>query len=266
MSTTAAEPVVAYRLFKPFPELICRTTTRLLPPGDDGPAPFNLGVHTGPNRTRAAERRRRLCEEHGLAFAGLTTSEQVHGNRVAVIGRAERGRGRLERADALPDADGLATDLFDTPLLVFSADCCPIVLFDPVRRAIAAVHAGRKGTAGGIAAVAVRTMAERFGSRAADIRAVIGPSIGPCCYEVGEEIPAEFPGRSELFERRAGRLFLDLWSANRGQLLAAGLPPKHVEFSGLCTACRTDVFFSYRKEGTGCGMMGTMVGMRRPTR
>jgi YfiH family protein len=243
-------------------DVVCVSTTKEPPEGDGGGRPFNMAAHVGPNRELAAGRRRRLCGELGLDFDGLTAAEQVHGARVAVVGEAERGAGRADRASAIRGVDGLATDRPDTPLIALSADCCPVALFDPVRRAVAVLHAGRKGTAGRIAAEGVRVMAEGFGSDPADLLAAVGPSIGPCCYEIGPEIVAEFPDSPHLFRVRGGSLYLDLWSANRGQLLSAGLRPGNIRLSGVCTACRTDLFFSYRREGKGCGLLATIIGLR----
>jgi purine-nucleoside/S-methyl-5'-thioadenosine phosphorylase / adenosine deaminase len=169
-----------------------------------------------------------------------------------------------------------------------TADCVPILLVDPKKRVIAAIHAGWRGTLARIAQKTVGWMQFEYGCRPADLLAAIGPSIGPCCYEVGADFvtkfTAQFADAPEYFdEARTGdepnplqwlnmkppghqpppeNVHLDLWKANRSQLLAAGLRTKNIFSSDLCTACRTDLFFSYRKEGAVSGRMLSVIGVR----
>jgi polyphenol oxidase len=173
-------------------------------------------------------------------------------------------------------------------LAVQTADCVPVLLVDPKNRAVAAIHAGWRGTLARIAGKAVGRMQLEFGSKPADLLAALGPSIGPCCYEVGAELvtrfTAQFVDAHDYFdEPRTGdepnpiqwlnmsppghqpppkNVHLDLRKANRSQLLAAGLRPKNIYVSGLCTACRTDLLFSYRREGPVSGRLWSVVGIR----
>lgn len=172
---------------------------------------------------------------------------------------------------------------------VQTADCVPILLVDPKRRAVAAIHAGWRGTLARIVAKAVGQMQMRFGSKPVDLLAAIGPSIGGCCYEVGTEVATQFTSQfadaADYFdELRTGdepnplqwlnmmppghqpppkNVLLDLRKANRSQLLAAGLREKNIAVSNLCTACRRDLFFSYRKEGAATGRMLSAIGIVR---
>jgi YfiH family protein len=171
---------------------------------------------------------------------------------------------------------------------VQTADCVPILLVDPKKRAVAAIHAGWRGTLARIAEKTVGEMRMHFGSNPADILAALGPAIGGCCYEVGTELVTEFTSQfadaEDYFdEPRTGEepnplqwlnrmppghqpppknVRLDLRKANRSQLLAAGLAGKNIFVSDLCTACHTDLFFSYRKEGTNSGRLLATIGMR----
>lgn len=171
---------------------------------------------------------------------------------------------------------------------VQTADCVPILLVDPKTRAVAAIHAGWRGTLARIAEKAVGRMHYEFGSKPSDLLAAIGPSIGPCCYEVAADFvskfTAQFADAADYFdEPRSGEepnplqwlnmmppghqpppkgVRLDLRKANRSQLLAAGLRPQNVFVSELCTACRTDLFFSYRKEGARSGRLMSVIGIR----
>ena len=160
-----------------------------------------------------------------------------------------RSKGRIAEGDAL------MTDVPGVTLAVRTADCTPILLVDTRKRAVAAVHAGWRGTVQGISARTVEAMTARFGSRPEDMLAAVGPGIGQCCYEVGEEVALQFrdvfPERPDL----AGRARLDLAEANRRQLVSAGLPPDCVWVAGLCTCCLPEEFFSWRRDRQEAGRM-----------
>jgi len=180
-----------------------------------------------------------FCAELGVDYAAVIRGRQVHGDHVAAVGEGERGL-------CLWNTDGLVTDVPGLPLAVTVADCVPVYVFDTCRRVAGVVHAGREGTRQGIAAQAVRLMAERFSCRAGDIHAVIGPSAGPCCYEVTDVMAGEFRTLGLPTEGRR----LDLWESNAGQLVKAGVPRDQIEVTGICTICG-DRFFSYRRGNEG---------------
>jgi YfiH family protein len=194
-----------------------------------------------------------------LAARGLAGepafARQVHG---ADVIEAERG-GLAGRADAL------ATSRPGLPLCISTADCLPIVLYDPRGGRLAAVHAGWRGTVRSVTAAAARRLIET-GSAAADLVVAIGPSIGPCCYEVDgpviERLEAAFPCRWETWvtPKGPGKWMLDLWRANLDQLTAAGVRPARIDNLGLCTGCRPDLLFSYRRE-RGAGRLVTVAAL-----
>jgi len=178
-------------------------------------------------------------------FANLALLNQIHSNTcVAAEGRA----------GVLGQGDALLEDRPGAVVVVKTADCLPILLVDERRRAVAAVHAGWRGTAAKIAARAVEAMAARFGTRPGDLHAAIGPGIGPCCYEVGPEVAAQFGGQ--------GRGHLDLTAQNRGQLEAAGVTPARIYASYLCTMCRPEEFHSFRRDKEAAGRLHSFVGIR----
>ncbi len=186
--------------------------------------------------------------------------KQVHGDRVVV---AQAG-GSVEgiKGDALITADP------DCVIGVLTADCLPVILCDPVTRSAGIVHAGRKGTQASILAKAVSAMVDAFGTDPKSLRVGLGPGIGPCCYEVEERCALPFKQNfkeAATFVRphQAGKVFLDLWEANRVQALHSGVPDSQIVLSGECTSCRNDRWFSYRKEGGRAGRMLTVV-MWRP--
>jgi YfiH family protein len=176
--------------------------------------------------------------------------KQVHGARVVHA-----------PWEGTPEADAGAATGPGFILGVETADCLPVLLVDPVRRAVAAVHAGWRGTAAGVAAAAVEAL-RASGSRPEDLLAALGPAIGPCCYEVGEELRAAFGARGAEFFRPGsrGRPHLDVRSANRRQLVDSGLAPERIHDVGECTFCRADLYHSYRREGPGAGRMLSYVG------
>ena len=201
-----------------------------------------------------------LAATAGVARNSLAAVTQVHGASVV--------RACAHEAGAWPRADGLAGDDPDVALTVRVADCVPLLVADARRGVAAAVHAGWRGTAAGIAGAAVSLLARSFGCAPGDMAAALGPSIGACCYTVGPELTDAFRagGHGSAVDRwfRPGpeRLHLDLWAANRDQLVSAGVPDTSVFVSGLCTACHPEWFYSYRREGAAAGRL---VGFIRPS-
>lgn len=177
-------------------------------------------------------------------FANLATVKQIHSSTCVP---ADGRRGVITQADAL---------LEDTPgsvVAVKTADCIPILLVDERRRAVAAVHAGWRGTVAHIAAKAVEALAARYGTAPADVHAAIGPGIGVCCFEVGPEVAVEFGEQ--------GRTHIDLTEVNRRQLLESGVTPERIYASNLCTMCRPAEFHSYRRDREVAGRLYSFAGI-----
>jgi len=158
-------------------------------------------------------------------------------------------------ADRQCEGDALVTDDVNRRIGVRTADCVPILLLDTGKRAVAAVHAGWRGTVAGIVARAIEKMQSDFGSQPADIRAALGPCIRECCYEVGPEVAAQFRSLFPEWPAVTGKQHVDLVEANRRNLSAAGVPAAQIFDSGLCTACVAEHFFSYRREPQNPGRM-----------
>ena len=159
-----------------------------------------------------------------------------------------------------PEADGLLTSQAGHLLGVRTADCLPLLYVDRDRRAVAAVHAGWRGTAKGIAARAVERMRQEFGSPPDDLEVAMGPGIGPCCYEVGSEVADQF---ASFAIHKGPKPRLNLLEANRVQLMESGVNESRVWIAGMCTACSADQFYSHRREGTKAGRMLAVIGIRR---
>jgi YfiH family protein len=163
-----------------------------------------------------------------------------------------------------PEADIAISDDPALVVTVRAADCVPVLLADRQSGAVSAIHAGWRGTAAGAMLAAVQAMARRFGSEPRNIVAVVGPSIGPCCYSVGEELIQQFashPDSSRWFDRASG-LHLNLWQATRDQLERAGVAPGNIHVSELCTFDHPDVFHSYRRDGKNAGRLVAAIRAR----
>ena len=263
---------------------------------------FNLGFTPDEPRGRIEKNRTKYVRAIGAGKFVLAEARQIHSTVVYHVrwGRGKLqylpGGFPRERDDASPQGDALITDQPGILLSVRSADCVPILIADATGRAVAAVHAGWKGMLGGIVEKTVGEMIRNFNLSPRGLRAAIGPSIGVCCYEVSEDLAEHFRGRfaaGDQFlvsprpdDEHDGSMrqpypppflsrtppghgpdvvpgpHLNLQAAARYQLLRAGLAKAHIQESGLCTACRTDLFYSHRKEGSYTGRMMAVIGIR----
>ena len=211
---------------------------------------LNLGFLRGDDRENVLENYRRFCAAIGADVTSLVLSNQVHSDVVRLCTSADRGKGFDIPGDY--EADGLMTDVPGLGLVVFGADCLPVLLYDPVRRAVAAVHAGWRGTALGIVRRAVEQMAQCYGSRPEDILAAIGPGISKCCFETHEDVPnamTEALGACALRYIEVlpnGKFHVDLKGLNALRLEQAGVRGEHIAVSPECTVCRSDKYWSHR--------------------
>ncbi len=244
----------------------------------DGQTVLNLSFTDWDTKENVAENRRRFQSVVAANDFELIALKQFHSDLI---------RPFTSKPDRPCKGDASTTKQAGLLLGAQTADCVPILLVDPKKRAVAAIHAGWRGTLARIAHKTVGRMEMEFGCKPADLLAAIGPSIGPCCYEVGPELVTKFTAQfgdadGYFDEARTGdepnplqwlnmkppghqpppkNVHLDLWKANRSQLLSAGLRDKNIFTSELCTACRTDLFFSYRKEGVLSGRMLSVIGV-----
>ena len=237
-------------------------------PGGVSPAPWdslNLGPSRGDDPENVRENYRRFCAVLGTAPEQAVLSQQTHTTNLRRVTAEDAGKGLIRPRD-YRDVDALMTDVPGLALTVFSADCGVILLHDPVHAAIAAIHAGWRGCAGGILAKTVRAMTENCGTDPADLLAAIGPCIGPCCFETDADVPATMRAAlgadaEPCLRYQAPKWHVDLSGLNRQWLLRAGLLPEHIERSELCTACRPDLFWSHRKMGERRGVQAAMIAL-----
>ena len=235
--------------------------------GGISPQPWdslNLGSTLGDDPVRVRENFRLFCTAIGADTGALVKNHQVHGDLVRAVTQDD-----ILSDPSQPgtfDADGLITDVPGLCLTVFSADCVPVLLWDPVKRVAAAVHSGWRGTALGIAARAAEQMRSDYGSAPGDILAAIGPSIGRCCFETHSDVPdglQEGLGADAApFIRptsASGKFLVDLKGANLRWLERAGVKREHIAVSTACTACTAEHFWSHRRLGTQRGSMASMI-------
>jgi polyphenol oxidase len=247
-----------YLRFASFPEDGVQQHAVFTRHGGISPAPYhtlNLSVSVADTRDNVYANRSRAYGLYGRDTDSVVHAYLVHGADVAQVTRAEDGTW-------YPKVDGLITDQPSCALTMNYADCAPIFLYDPARRAIGLGHAGWQGAIKDLPGALVRAMHEAFGSQPAELLAAVGPSIGACCYEVGEpvvgQVRASFADPESLLHNNGGpRPHFDLAAANRQRLFDAGVG--QIEMSGLCTACRTDLFFSHRAEKGLTGRFGVML-------
>lgn len=222
---------------------------------------LNLAAGLGDAAGAVAENRRRVARVLGLSPAYLVEAQQVHGRRAAVVGPRQAGR-------VVPGVDGLVTRSAAVWLAVYTADCIPVLLLDPLSSAAGVVHAGWRGVAAGVVETTLARMVDAAGAAPQRMRAAIGPAIGGCCYEVDAPVASAMAGAPWWSEAarpgaRPGRWYLDLRTAVRRQIEAFGVPPSAIEVIPGCTRCQPDLFFSYRREQT-TGRMGACIRLCDP--
>ncbi len=207
-------------------------------------------------RGAAPETREATTKRVAAALGGYGSLQLLHQVHGAAVAEAPW--------DGLPEADAGVATVRGPIVGIQTADCMPVLLVDPVRGFAAAAHAGWRGTAIGVARAALRALVAR-GSRPADVVAALGPGIGPCCYEVGEELCEAFGAAGQAFFRAGprGKPHLDVRAAKVAQLLAEGLPAVSIYHVAECTYCRPDLYHSYRRDGKGSGRMISFVGFEQ---
>ena len=234
---------MTFDIFKPYEkELFCAVSDRH---GGVSPAPYNtlnIALHVGDQPVNVLKNRTELAFRWDFLIENLIYMDQTHSDHIQII--EDTAINKIENCDAIITAQR------NIPLMVMVADCIPMMIYDPKKRVIGAVHAGRNGTFLNIGVKTIRRMQEHFGTDPADVRIALGPSIHVCCYEVGPEI-ADIVQKSfenSYIEEREGKTFLNLQQYNVDRLQEAGVKTQNIEVSPVCTCCDKN-YFSYRREG-----------------
>lgn len=220
---------------------------------------LNIGMHRGDDPENVAKNHGILAAALGYDPAKTVLSHQIHTDIVRIV--TEKDCLGLDH-HRYPECDGLITDTPGLALVVFTADCTPILLFDPVTGAVGAVHAGWRGTAMDIAGKAVRAMENAFGCDPKNIRAAIGPNIGPCCFETDGEVPQAMaetfgPAANTWIRTQGSKYYVNLKEMNRLALNRAGV--ENVAVSDICTACSSRRFWSHRVTRGNRGSQGAII-------
>lgn len=250
-------PYVAFPVLEEFNWLTHGCSTRLGGVSSGIHATMNLGFQNGDIPENVYENYKRICAAIGVNPESVVHAKQTHKDQVRVVTTADRGKGYNRERD-YDDIDALVTNEPDVTLTILTADCVPVFLVDPVKRAIGLVHSGWRGTVARIAAKTVQCMQDIYGSNPSDIVALTGPCICCDCYEVGDEVADAFRSEfgEEIFARiatqRNGKAHINLSEAIAQSLFQIGV--RKVTQSGFCTACNSDLLFSHRvtqgKRGT----------------
>lgn len=254
------------------PGLLHAITTRQAPDGED----WNLSARRGspqhpPDPAVALRNREKLAGLLGVSLDRMVGCRQIHGTTVARVTREDGGRGMRPDLPSIEGADAMVTDAPDIYLLVLSADCPPVFFYDPVRQVIGLAHSGWKGTVGRIASNVVQELVDGYGCTPQDILTVIGPGIGPCCYNVGDNVieaaqtafPGAWSGAAPVLSRRDGQTYFNLRESIRCTLLDGGVLPEKIIVEQICTSHNRRLFYSHRGDTGQCGLFGAALGMRR---
>jgi len=237
-------------IFQKIQGLIAAESTRH---GGVSPFPYhslNVGYYTDDDPRNIRENRDRLFTSLGISEAQAASSHQVHGDQILLA----EAPGRYEGYDAL------MTKRPCVFVAVTVADCTPILVCDPANRAVAAIHAGWKGTAARIVEKTITAMTRHFGTAPGDCLAYVGTCIDECSYEVGEEVGKQFDSLFARFDQASGKYFVDLKAANAAQLEGAGILRKNIEISPFSTVLHNEDYFSHRKEKGVTGRMTAIIG------
>ena len=225
---------------------------------------LNLALHVGDDVEKVLRNRKAFAEALGVNADRFTTCQQVHGSKVVRVTEELIGSGAKDFSNTIADTDALITNIPDVPLLLFYADCVPVLLADVETGAVGLAHAGWRGTVANIGAKTLAAMVEAFGTKPENVLVAIGPSIGACCYEVDDFVRDQARGYEEFFATKGGGKYqLDLWGMNSKQLQEVGVPAENITIAGVCTNDNVDLFCSYRAEQGKTGRMGVCLCARK---
>lgn len=203
--------------------------------------------------------RENLCKELNMNFENLTNNKQTHSDIVNIVENEDIGK--------IKEGDALVTSLRKTPLLAFVADCVPVAIIDPKQEAVALCHAGWRGTYSKITQKSIESMESLYDTNPEDLLCVLGPSIGPCCYEVSKDLIEKFntiiTNKDEKFYIiKENKYYLDLWKANELILTSCGVKKENIVNLNICTSCNSDKFHSYRKQNQTTKRLGMILEIK----
>ncbi|MGC3978327.1 MAG: peptidoglycan editing factor PgeF [Paludibacteraceae bacterium] len=257
--------LITYPIFSQFEEINHFTSTRNTGVSQGDFFSLNLGVYSGDEAENIQKNFNLLFDFIGIKPYQLFIPHQTHGDEIMVIDNPFLNQDNETQKTLLYGKDALITNLPNVYVGVTTADCVPILIYDPVKKAVGAVHAGWRGTCAKVLSKTIEKMGTVFNSNPSDMLAAIGPSISVNVYDVGNELIAEFKNAGfntyEIFQLKDEKVYLDLWEANGNLLLEKGLRNKNIEVTGRCTFTEYETFFSARKLGIKSGRMISVIGI-----
>lgn len=259
ISITKDNSMLGYKLLSSYSNISHFVTTRQGGVSGGNYESFNCTPYSSDNKESVLRNQQKLCNSFNLSADQLLIPYQVHGTEIAVIDNSYLQLTPEERSQYLYGVDALITDQSGCCLCVSTADCVPLLLYDTRKNVIAAIHAGWRGTVSRIVEKAIESMQKRYNTNPSDIIAAIGPSISLTGFEVGDEVYQTFfdeKFRMDAISSRntkTGKWHIDLWEANRFQLLDSGVLPSNIELAGICTYQNHERFFSARRLGINSG-------------
>lgn len=263
-SGKAVVPVIKYKIFEQYDELLHGFSTRLGGVSSGHLSSMNLSFSRGDDRDNVIENHRRFAEAAGYDYTKLVFSDQVHDTAIHTVSAEDIGKGITVESD-IKNIDGLITNERGIPLITFYADCVPLYLYDPVNSVVALAHSGWKGTVNNIGGIMVRKMCGLYGSRPEDIVCAIGPSICMDCYEISRDVADKFREAysdkefdSFIADKGNDKFQLDLHKACKYNFINAGIDEEHIAMPDLCTCCNSSLLYSHRASG---GMRGNLAAV-----
>ena len=229
---------------------------------------MNLGFNRGDDDDNVKRNFQIISKALNMPYENIVLSAQTHTTNIRIVGEADKGKGIIIPRN-YENVDGLMTNVSQIPLVTFYADCVPLLLFDPVKRVIAASHSGWRGTVNRMGKVTVEKMVEVYGCEPKDIIACIGPSICKECYEVSADVANAFMDEfadsgyeNIVFPKDNDKYLIDLWEANRVILNMSGITNTNMDISGICTCCNSDWLFSHRATGGKRGNLAAFIMLK----
>lgn len=248
---------VPYYQFKNLNQFSSRITHFISTRNFNGSNQFTIGLNGAVENSEVLKNRKQLARQLSIPPDAYVFASQVHGKGVAIVSSADRGKGAFDRASYLPGVDAMVTNQPEICIVAQAADCVPILFYDPVKNVVASAHAGWKGTVAKISGEVIKAFKKCYSSKPEDIIVGIGPSIGPCCYEVGCEVVNQVKetfGNIDgiiLQSTKSAKPAFDLWETNYRILIEGGVKPQNIEVAKICTKCNNSEFFSARAGDQG---------------
>lgn len=256
---------ITFPSFEKHDDIVHCFTTR---EGGVSQGPFesmNIGFKTGDSNENVKKNIEIMAERLGIDVRDIVETNQTHTNNIKYV--TEEHKNRVFREAAFKDVDGIYTDKRNLALMSFHADCTPVFYYDPVKKVIAIVHAGWRGTLKNITGKMVNELVDKFSSDPEDVITAIGPSLGQCCFEVDKDVADLFLNENEEFkyfmEIKDPKYHFNLWEMNKYLLMKEGIKEENIELSGICTKCSNDMFFSHRGQGGKRGLMSGILYMKQ---